>query len=277
MSAQPGETGQVAVPLKKKSKVAEGIWVAVVIVVLLCGAGYCSSRDSGDTVTVEPTDAQAVVADLARASTAHGVCYGWQLLDSSTPVSSGSNLGVGVKVADDPVKCPKYVEVRGTYHYYPDSSESEDYATYSIASNLSGGPRLDPGGLDRLGAGTSRLLDDPPNAILDAAEALPLLAQEVGLVTGTVPEPSATGSPVPVEEGGSDFLRDRWVLLLVTGVFLLAAVTTLILGILSSRRIKRGEETDPFATTTPERADGTADTPADDATDEHPDDTTAKP
>jgi hypothetical protein len=227
-----------------------------VIVAVLCVAAYCSSQDSGETATPDPVDAQSVAADLARASTAHGVCYGWQLLDASTPVSSGSNLGVGVKVADNPDKCAKYIEVRGSYHYYPSSSESEDYARYSIVSNLSGSAKLDAAALDRLGVGTGRLLDDPASAILDAAEALPLLAQEAGLASTPVPEPSATGSPVPVEQGGSDFWRDRWVLLLVTGVLLAGAIATLVLGILSSRRIKRGEETDPFASSTPSKPSG---------------------
>lgn len=260
MSATPRETGEVAAPQKRNSKVVQGVWIAVIAVAVICLTAYCSSRDSGDAVAVDQTDAQTVAADLARASSAHGVCYGWQLLDSATLVSSGSNLGVGVNAADNPDRCPKYIEVRGTYHYYPDSSESEDYATYSIASNLGGGyAKLDPAGLERLGAGTGRLLADPPTAILDAAEALPLLAQEAGLVTGVVPEPSATGTPVPIEEGGSDFFRDRWVLLLVTGVLLLGAVGTLVLGILSSRRIKRGQETDPFAQPPSDTPAGTTD------------------
>jgi flagellar basal body-associated protein FliL len=235
----------------KKSKLAQGIWITVVIVAVLCVAAYCSSQDSGGVEPVDGADAQSVVADLSRASAAHGICYGWQLLDSATPVSSGSNLGVGVKVADRPDQCPKYVEVRGMYHYYPDSSESTDYATYSIFSNLSGSGKLDPNAFDRLGAGTGRLLDDPTTTILDAAQALPLLTQEAGLATAPVPEPSVTGSPAPLESGGSDFWRDRWVLLLVTGVLLLGAIFTLILGIRSSRRIKRGEESDPFAKTPP--------------------------
>ncbi|WP_432972778.1 hypothetical protein [Dactylosporangium sp. CA-233914] len=225
-------------------KLIDGIWVGVVVVVMLCVFGYCSTRsDDGDSsVAVPAQDAQSVADDLARAAKAHEVCYGWQLLDSTTPVSSGSNLGPGVKVSDRADECPRYIEVRGTYHWYPDSSESEDYARYSIVSNVTGGRDIDPAGLDRLGAGPSRLLDDPAAAILDAAEALPLLAQEAGAVSGTVAEPSLSASPAPLSSGGSDFWRDRWVLVVISGSFLLAAVVTAVLGFAINRRQSENPE-----------------------------------
>ncbi|GAA0743917.1 hypothetical protein Drose_18135 [Dactylosporangium roseum] len=236
-----------------KSKVKEGVWIAVVVVVGLCAWGFFASGDNDPVTAADPVDVTAVVADLDRAATAHGICYGWQLLDSSSPVSTGSNLGAGRRVTDDPQRCPKYVEVRGRYRYYPDSSESEDYATYSITTNLSNASHLDPSAFDRLGAGTSRLLADPTSTILDAAQALPLLAQEAGVATGAVPAASASGTPAPLPSAGSDFWRDRWVLLVVTGVLLAGAVVTLLLGIRSSRRMQRGEETDAFEKTAAER------------------------
>ncbi|MFG2044148.1 hypothetical protein [Dactylosporangium sp. NPDC048998] len=223
-------------------KLIDAIWVGIVVVVMLCVAAYCSSRDSGDAVAVDQADAQSVAAGLARASAAHGICYGWQLLDSTTPVSSGSNLGVGVRVTDSPEQCPKYVEVRGAYHNYPDGSESEDYAQYTIVSSAGNAARIDAAGLERLGAGTNRLLDDPAAAILDAAEALPLLALEAGVAEGAVPQPSATGTPLPVAEGGSDFLRDRWVLLVISGSLLLAAAGTVVLGLVVARNLDDPEK-----------------------------------
>ncbi|GAB3850991.1 hypothetical protein [Dactylosporangium cerinum] len=96
--------------------------------------------------------------------------------------------------------------------------------------------RLDPAAFDRLGAGTGKLLDDPSTTILVAADALPLLTQEAGLAPTPVPVPAATGSVAPVATGGSDFLRDRWVLLSVAGGLLLVAAVALLLGIRSSRR-----------------------------------------
>ncbi|GAA2596786.1 hypothetical protein GCM10010399_29290 [Dactylosporangium fulvum] len=251
MAAPPADKAKPAGPATpgSTSKVKEGVWIAVVVVVGICVAAFFVGGDNDPVTAADPIDVNTVVADLDRAATAHGICYGWQLLDSSSPVSTGSNLGAGKRVTDNPEQCPKYIEVHGRYRYYPDSSESEDYATYSIATNLSNASHLDASAFDRLGAGTSRLLDDPTSTILDAAQALPLLAQEAGVATGAVPAPSASGTPAPLPSAGNDFWRDRWVLLLVTGVLLAGAVVTLLLGIRSSRRIKRGEETDPFAKT----------------------------
>ncbi|HTJ37519.1 MAG TPA: hypothetical protein VL738_30180 [Dactylosporangium sp.] len=214
-----------------RKKLIDGVWVAIVAVVMLCVFAYCSTRDGAgdDTVAVPAADAQSVAADLARASAVHGVCYGWQLLNGTTPVSTGSNLGADVRVSSSADRCPKWVEVRGTYRWYPDSSESEDYAQYTITVSAGLAAGIDPAGLERLGAGPSRLLDDPAATILDAAEALPLLAMEAGIARGDVPEATASGSPAPVEQGGSDFLRDRWVLLVITGSFLLAAIGTAVL------------------------------------------------
>ncbi|MEV8513635.1 hypothetical protein [Dactylosporangium sp. NPDC051484] len=238
----PGSSPRVKAPAvsqRNRKRLIDAIWVGVVIVVMLLVFAYCS-QDSGDGVAVDQADAQAVAADLARASAVHGICYGWQLLDSTTPVSSGSNLGVGVRVTDSPEQCPRFFEVRGEYHYYPDSSDSEDYAQYTIVSNTGRrSTRIDPAGLERLGVGANRLLGDPAAVILDAAEALPLLAQEAGAAEGPVPEPSVTGTPLPVEEGGSDFLRDRWVLLVISGSFLLAAAGTVVLGLVVSRMLDK--------------------------------------
>ncbi|WP_238012771.1 hypothetical protein KZZ52_21265 [Dactylosporangium sp. AC04546] len=231
------------------SKVINAVWVVGVVVVGICVAAFFSS--SGDDEAVTPPssiDAASVVAGLDRAAKAHGVCYGWQLYASSTEISAGSNLGAGKRANEDPTSCAKYIVVRGTYYYYSDSSDSEDYAYYTFVTNVDAPTRLDSAALDQVGVGTKQLLDDPSQAILGAAEALPLIAQQAGIVSGAVPEPTATGSVAPLPSTGSDFWRDRWVLVLVSSVLLLGALVTLIFGIRSSRRFKRGEETDPFAT-----------------------------
>ncbi|GGM31140.1 hypothetical protein ACFFX1_46090 [Dactylosporangium sucinum] len=232
---------------RDNSKVINAVWVVGVVVVGICVAAFFSSSGDDDAVTPPSTaDAASVVASLDRAAKAHGVCYGWQLDDLSTELSSGSNLGAGKHANEDPENCPKYIVVRGTYHYYSDSSDSEDYAYYLFITNVDTRQRLDTAAFDQVGVGSKQLLDDPGQAILGAAEALPLIAQQAGVVSGAVPEPTATGSVAPLPSTGSDFWRDRWVLVLLSSLLLLAALATLLLGIRSSRRIKRGEETDPF-------------------------------
>ncbi|MFC5005563.1 hypothetical protein ACFPIJ_48035 [Dactylosporangium cerinum] len=247
--AQPDQAQAPFVPLPQTPDTATAatrsgglhkgwLWAFVALVVVVCGVScYGSLGDSGTGVDVPvAADQQSVVDGLARATAAHGVCYGWRLQTSTSTVNVGSNLGVGKAVTDDPAKCAKYVEVQANVRYYPESSESEDSATYTIRSTLGDSGRLDPAAFDRLGAGTGKLLDDPSTTILVAADALPLLTQEAGLAPTPVPVPAATGSVAPVATGGSDFLRDRWVLLSVAGGLLLVAAVALLLGIRSSRR-----------------------------------------
>jgi hypothetical protein len=215
------------------------VWVTVVVIVGLCCWAVWPSMGDNSTVVEKPTEAeqQVVVANLARAATAHGICYGYRLEDGSRAVTVGSNLGVGKAVAENSTACPKYVEVRGSVRYYSSSSDLEDYATWSFRStgigSISGLTSTD---LDRIGASATRLLNDPAAAILVAADALPLLAREAGLVTGDVPAPTAPAAAVPLAKSGSDFWRDRGTLMLVTGGFLLVAVAALLTGIFKGRK-----------------------------------------
>ncbi len=233
---QTPATGPAAPPAGGLKKA--WLWGFVVLVVLVCGVACITMPDSSGTSVDTPlaADQQSVVDGLARATAVHGVCYGWRLQSSASTVNVGSNLGVGKAVTDDPAKCAKYVEVQGNVRYYPESSESEDTATYTIRSTLGDAAKLDPAAFDRLGAGTKRLLEDPSTAILIAADALPLLTQEAGLAPTPVPVPSATGSVAPVATGGNDFFRDRWALLTVSGALLLVAAGALLLGLRASRR-----------------------------------------
>ncbi|MEV6932562.1 hypothetical protein AB0M46_49850 [Dactylosporangium sp. NPDC051485] len=218
----------------RRQKIIDIVWTSVTGVVMAGTVAYVMTHTGHDDGSGHHAAAQSVADDLTRAAEAHGICYGWHLLDDKTPVSSGSNLGVGARVAEHPDRCPKWIELRGTYHDYPDNSQFEDYAEYTIATSAALGKGLDPAGLERLDAGTNRLLDDPRGTILDAAEVLPLLALEAGMTATPVPERAATGAPRPVAEGGSDFLRDRWVLLLIGGALLLAAAgATVLLRLLS--------------------------------------------
>ncbi|WP_271190237.1 hypothetical protein [Dactylosporangium matsuzakiense] len=170
--------------------------------------------------------AAAVTEELSRAREAQGICYGWQLLDEQTVVSAGSSLGLGVRAEEHPDRCPRWIEVRGTYHDYPDDEEGfQDYAGYAIVTSTGITKRLDPAGFDGAGAGANR----PRETILDAAEALPMLAVEAGVTSIVAPQRAAAGTPRPLPEAGNDFLRYRWVLLVIGGAFLVAAGGTTVL------------------------------------------------
>lgn len=187
----------------------------------------------GDTSVSLPSgqDRQQVSAELARAAQAQGICYGWAL-DGGYGVSSGqgSNLGENVAVESNPERCPKWVRVRASVNYAPESSESEDTASIwvDVYPEGAGGDQM-VRGLDRFGLGEQAFLDDPALSIAKAALALPLLAAEAGIVE-PAPTPTAqpASAPPALAGAGSDFWRDRWGfvaagagLLLVAGVFLL--------------------------------------------------------
>ncbi|HLL67377.1 MAG TPA: hypothetical protein VK453_16965 [Micromonosporaceae bacterium] len=198
---------------------------------LYLAGGAGGSGGSGALAGPSESDGQQEVVDqLARATEAHGICYGWRLSETDAAGTLGSNLGAGKPVTGDPTKCARYVEVVGKVVYYPESSESEDEAILSISSNLPGSDKLDPAVFERLGAGTGTLLNEPADTILTAAQLLPLLTMEAGLATAPVPQPSPTGTVQPVAMGGSDFWRDRAVLVFIAAALLVAALLTLLFG-----------------------------------------------
>lgn len=187
------------------------------------------SFDSTTTVPAPDTQmAAATVEQLAKAAAAHGVCYGWKLEGPISGATTGSNLGPGVAVGSDPVRCPKWVEVRADVTWTSSSSEAADSAYISIAS--AGVPAPPAGRLDRFGLTKSAFIDEPDWAVCQGALALPLLLAEDGSVppapVGTL-APGAAAGPPP--SAGSDFWRDRW--MYVSGAAVLLALAVLTIGI----------------------------------------------
>lgn len=190
---------------------------------------------SGDTSVAAPDaeERQQIAAQLAKATQAQGVCYGWMLEGGLDSVSRGSNLGDNVAVDTDPRRCPKWVEVRAWVTYPPESSESDDSATVQVETS----PDLDVGpmiktSLDRFGLNEAAFIDDPALAISRAALALPLLTAESGAAE-PAPAPSAPASAAPtaLDQAGNDFWRDRWIYLTVGAGLLSLAGLFVVIGI----------------------------------------------
>jgi hypothetical protein len=203
----------------------------------------CGADDGDLTVPApDPADRQAVVAQLARATSAQGVCYGWRL-DSSRQqvVSQGSNLGDNVSVDSNPVICTRWLQLVVTITYTPQDSEFEDSAGIDVESSTDlSDQRPTAVDLARLGLTEGRFLDDPADSTMRGVLALPLLLAEGGTVTA-VPTPTpSTGAPAaPLPAASSDFWRNRLVWVLWTAGLLLIAALIGLYGWLTLRAERR--------------------------------------
>lgn len=204
-------------------KAGKAVFWVLVIVGSLAGMLWAES-DFGDTdVTVaapDQADRLAAVAELQRAAEHQGYCYGWSLENGAagTLVSEGSNVGDGLDVDDRGEQCPHWIEVRAVIYYTDPASENADEALVEI----NGGSQVTPEALAQLGLDEQAFLDDPGDAVLRAAMALPMLATTADFAP-KVPLATANGTAGPPPDAAGDFWRDRWPLLVATGSLLALA------------------------------------------------------
>lgn len=180
-------------------------------------------------VLVERGDEVDLAQTLADAQEEQGVCYGWDIVVDGQAGERGSSLdGPGVALATN--RCPKgYAILRGEVAYACDSCDGEDSATVSVDSNLSRPPTTRD--LERLGYSASDLVGEKDDqAVIDMTGALPLLVAEHGNAPYVAYAP-ATNVPAqdkPTNTPGSDLLRDRWPVLLLWGLLLMAGPAYLL-------------------------------------------------
>ena len=213
------------------------------LLLVALAAGGCASSGDNDTTVPAPAaaDREATATQLAQATAAQGVCYGWRLLAGSSVVSEGSNLGASTPVTADGARCDRWVEVQATVVYTAASSESEDWASVAIRTS----PNLKAGAigtdeLDRLGLTNKAFIADPPEAVLRAALALPLLTVEAGAVEPLPATPTATPSGGVPELAAvrSDFWRDRLGYMVAAAALLLGGAVLITLALLAGRRFR---------------------------------------
>ncbi|MDG4787355.1 hypothetical protein O7626_15680 [Micromonospora sp. WMMD1102] len=244
---------KVAEQTAKRLKAGLGVLVLLAIVGFVALGAF--SRDDGSTVVPPPGPVERTdtVTLLQRAYGTQQICYGWRLRTGGAafgapPVSVGSNLGDNVPVDSDPARCPRWAEVDAAIWYTSESSESEDSAVYRVSSSPDLAHVDFDRGLARLGVDAKQFVDDPGWAVCRAAVFLPLLVSETGSAPASPPPtaptapisptatPAPTASPAPLADAGSDFWRDRWVLLLgAAGILLLTAIF-LAIGVFERRR-----------------------------------------
>lgn len=206
-------------------------------------------------VIFDQADTDDLAATLAEAYDAQGVCYGWSISVDNEGVpetSVGSNFGAGKAVADG--DCAKSVELQASISWTPESSESEDSASYQVISTPSGPTTSDLDDLDVLSE-DDLTSDDVDVAVYKAVAALPLLAADTGLASpieaSPAPESEAAGA-APTNSPGSDFWRESGMMLLWGAVLLLAGVAFGWYAIKSSRRPGRRRTIGPVAEQIPD-------------------------
>lgn len=206
-------------------------------------------------VIFDQADTDDLAATLAEAYDAQGVCYGWSISVDNEGVpetSVGSNFGAGRSVADG--DCAKSVELQASISWTPESSESEDSASYQVISTPSGPSTSDLDDLDVLSE-DDLTGDDADVAVYKAVAALPLLAADTGLASAIeaspAPESEAAGA-APTDSPGSDFWRESGMMLLWGVVLLLAGVAFGWYAIKSSRHPARRRTIGPVAEQIPD-------------------------
>jgi len=200
---------------------------ALIALVLLIAVASPPTAAAG--VLVDREDEVDLAQTLADAQEAQGVCYGWDIAVNGVPGDRGSSLdGSGVPLAVD--RCPKgYAILRAEVFYVCETCDGEDSASVTVDSNLAKPPTAQD--LEQLGFSATDLVGEKDDqAVIDMTGALPLLVAEKGnapyvayeAATDVPAEDKATNTP------GSDLLRDRWPVLILCLLLIVAGPAYLL-------------------------------------------------
>lgn len=158
-----------------------------------------------------PTDAQQLAQGLAAAEKAHGVCFGWKLVDGSTKqFDQGSSRGPNIPAET----CPRWAEVR-VFVAAGSTDDDLDAADVEVAASddLVSLPDVDD--FVNLGVTADSLAEEPVTVTGQAALGLPLLLVETGALKAPQVADDAPGSasapPLPRGDGsGSNWVTWAW-------------------------------------------------------------------
>ncbi|TDD52267.1 hypothetical protein [Saccharopolyspora elongata] len=188
-----------------------------------------------------PADAQQLAQRLAEAERAHGVCFGWKLVDGSTEqFDQGSSRGPGVP-ADS---CPRWAETQ-VFVAAGDTDDDVDAADIKVAASGDLDAQLDADDFVNLGVTADSLAAEPVTATGQAALGLPLLLVENGVLTAPRATEDASGTasvpPLPKGDGsGSDWVPWTWL-----GGLGVVVVLGLLLGFRARAKQKSTSDTPP--------------------------------
>jgi hypothetical protein len=204
--------------------VIRAVLALVAVVALATPAVATDPVLDGDT-------AADMVASLAEATEAQGVCYGWSVFvddqggEGWGGTYSGSNAGIETGI--DRASCPRWVSLDATITYVSSSSESEDSAFWTVSSGAVTAPTESD--LERLGLWANDLLKDSKaeQTLANAVLALPMLTADRGDVTPLVLPTDASPAPADsraTDHPGSDRLRDHLALVVVLVVLIVVCL-----------------------------------------------------
>ncbi|WP_190819155.1 hypothetical protein [Saccharopolyspora pogona] len=186
-----------------------------------------------------PAEAQQLAQGLAAAEAAHGVCFGWKLVDASTKqFDQGSSRGPNIPAET----CPRWAEVRvfvaaGSTEDDPDAADVKVAASDDLASL----PGVDD--FVNLGVTADSLGEEPVTVAGQAALGLPLLLVETGALKAPPVADDASGNasapPLPRGDGsGSNWLAWAWL-----GGLGVVVVLALLLGFRARAKQKSTSDT----------------------------------
>ena len=188
---------------------ARAAWAALGIATI----ALAGTSPAGALPILETADANELAQSLADATEDQDVCYGWKVTvydygGGADGVDEGSSLGVG-QTAVEAAQCPKWVVFEARITYTSASSESEDFATFAVHTNVPGAPSQ----ADLRGAGISEkglLGNNDDQVVANATLLLPALMAERGLAEPISLE--ANTQPLPAGDKstntpGSDWMR----------------------------------------------------------------------
>ncbi|MEV6234903.1 hypothetical protein AB0L88_44250 [Saccharopolyspora shandongensis] len=186
-----------------------------------------------------PADAQQLAQRLAEAERAHGVCFGWKLVDGSTKqFDQGSSRGPGVP-ADS---CPRWAETQ-VFVAAADTDDDVDAADVKVAASGDLDAQLEADDFVNLGVTADALAEEPVTATGQAALGLPLLLVENGVLTApqATEDVSGTASVPSLPKGdgsGSDWVPWAWL-----GGLGVVVVLALLLGFRARAKQKSTSDT----------------------------------
>lgn len=204
-------------------------------------------------VVFDPADAAELAAELAEATEAQDVCYGWTVrIDDAagveTGVSTGSSFGAGVSLQAPPARaCSTLVEFVARITYTSAASESSDAAAFEVISTPAGPTTDDLAGLGLFDSG-DLVGDEVDAAVARAVTALPQLAAEAGIAPPLVAEPeprAAPGAGTLSDDPGSDYLRRAGGLLALGAVLLIGGTAFGAHALMTARRAPTTPPPDP--------------------------------
>ncbi|MDX6738684.1 hypothetical protein [Actinocorallia sp. A-T 12471] len=224
------------------------LWILVPLVLFVglpIGWGMYDDGVFDEDLTYDVTATALGAGDTARvqeiyteAAIAHGVCYGWRI-DAGTgaPIEEGSNLGLGVDVADQTERCPRWLRMSVTYSYMWKEWSSVNVSVTDNVAEVD----IDPNVLESHGI-VQTLEPEGVSQLADILGSLPMLAAASDGPGGLAPVPAREQTPDPTASTNDELAPVHgvgWYLTLgVSGLLVALGIYWIISGAVKARKAR---------------------------------------